>query len=201
VDIRSDADLLLAVDTRLAWTFCSWYELRERGDDEDAFEGNVASTIDEAVTELRRYFAKQGAITVHATGVVELEPTHPRASVCGGCGRAWDDSIPTAWTPAPAGRCPFEYEHPDADDEPVCEVCAAPVEKNPLTDPMILCEDCRGSEDDELPALDGTLRSYEVTVTRISRYRITTSGDPVEEVLDGGGTDIHSDLDTTVRVL
>lgn len=30
---------------------------------------------------------------------------------CFACGRAWDDSKPTAWTPAPAGRCPFEYWH------------------------------------------------------------------------------------------
>jgi hypothetical protein len=30
---------------------------------------------------------------------------------CGSCGRAWDDDKPTARTPAPAGRCPFEYWH------------------------------------------------------------------------------------------
>ncbi len=30
---------------------------------------------------------------------------------CGACGRRWDDGKPTAWTPAPAGRCPFEYFH------------------------------------------------------------------------------------------
>jgi len=29
--------------------------------------------------------------------------------VCGSCGRTWDDSQPTAWTPTPSGRCPFEY--------------------------------------------------------------------------------------------
>lgn len=29
-------------------------------------------------------------------------------ATCGDCGRAWDDSIPTACTPAPAARCPFE---------------------------------------------------------------------------------------------
>ena len=28
---------------------------------------------------------------------------------CGRCGRTWDDAAPTAWTPAPSGRCPFEY--------------------------------------------------------------------------------------------
>lgn len=30
---------------------------------------------------------------------------------CGECGRSWDDSIGTEWTPAPAARCPFEYFH------------------------------------------------------------------------------------------
>jgi hypothetical protein len=30
---------------------------------------------------------------------------------CGNCGRWWDDSISTALTPTPAGRCPFEYGH------------------------------------------------------------------------------------------
>lgn len=30
---------------------------------------------------------------------------------CGACGRAWDDAYVTQWTPAPAGRCPFEYFH------------------------------------------------------------------------------------------
>ena len=49
------------------------------------------------------------------SGVVELPPTDPRATVCGECGRGWDDSISTSgpgyFTPVPAGRCPFEYEH------------------------------------------------------------------------------------------
>lgn len=30
---------------------------------------------------------------------------------CGACGRSWDDSIPTSYTPAPSGRCPFEDWH------------------------------------------------------------------------------------------
>lgn len=30
---------------------------------------------------------------------------------CGSCGRAWDDDKPTALTPAPSGRCPFEHMH------------------------------------------------------------------------------------------
>jgi hypothetical protein len=39
---------------------------------------------------------------------------------CGTCGRTWDDKVPTGVTPAPAARCPFEYDHEDlVDDEPV----------------------------------------------------------------------------------
>jgi hypothetical protein len=30
---------------------------------------------------------------------------------CLSCGRAWDDSKPTSYTPAPAARCPFEHWH------------------------------------------------------------------------------------------
>ena len=30
---------------------------------------------------------------------------------CGNCGLSWNDSTPTAYTPAPAARCPFEYFH------------------------------------------------------------------------------------------
>jgi len=36
-----------------------------------------------------------------------------RAATCGACGRSWDDTVSTAWTPVPSGRCPFEYEHDD----------------------------------------------------------------------------------------
>lgn len=32
-------------------------------------------------------------------------------STCGTCLRSWDDSKPTSLTPAPSGRCPFEYFH------------------------------------------------------------------------------------------
>lgn len=47
--------------------------------------------------------------------LIELSPNDPRATVCGNCGRGWDDSISTSgpgyFTPVPSGRCPFEYEH------------------------------------------------------------------------------------------
>lgn len=42
---------------------------------------------------------------------IELDPSDPKATVCGFCNRGWDDSVSTDVTPTPAGRCPFEYEH------------------------------------------------------------------------------------------
>lgn len=45
--------------------------------------------------------------------VIELPVSDPRATVCGTCGRGWDDSVSTSWTPVPSGRCPFEYDHKD----------------------------------------------------------------------------------------
>lgn len=38
---------------------------------------------------------------------------HPDADVCrcGSCGRTWDDAVPTALTPAPSARCPYEDRH------------------------------------------------------------------------------------------
>jgi len=113
--IRTDVDLEEAAD-RIVWDYNSWYELRESGEQNDALEQGVYHSIDDAVTGLRDYFAQQGTIHVHANGVVELDPADSRATVCGTCGRAWDDSVSTAWTPAPAARCPFEYDH-DGDDE------------------------------------------------------------------------------------
>jgi hypothetical protein len=32
-------------------------------------------------------------------------------TTCGTCGRTWDDSVSTMWTPVPSARCPFEYKH------------------------------------------------------------------------------------------
>lgn len=34
---------------------------------------------------------------------------------CGTCGRSWDDALGSSWTPAPSGRCPFEYDHVDTE--------------------------------------------------------------------------------------
>jgi hypothetical protein len=55
--------------------------------------------------------------TIDARGVVELPPSSPLATVCGRCGRGWLDEHTSDATPAPSGRCPFEYDHPNEDDE------------------------------------------------------------------------------------
>ena len=34
---------------------------------------------------------------------------------CGSCGLSWDDGKATTLTPAPSGRCPFEYFHKHED--------------------------------------------------------------------------------------
>ena len=46
-------------------------------------------------------------------------------ATCGTCDRSWNDAIVTSYTPAPAGRCPFEHWH-KAPDEPwtVAEILA-----------------------------------------------------------------------------
>lgn len=36
---------------------------------------------------------------------------------CLTCGRSWDDGVSTSITPAPSGRCPFEYFHPTEEEE------------------------------------------------------------------------------------
>jgi hypothetical protein len=37
-------------------------------------------------------------------------------ATCGTCGLTWDDGVSTSWTPAPSGRCPFEYHHEYEED-------------------------------------------------------------------------------------
>lgn len=36
-------------------------------------------------------------------------------ATCLTCYRSWDDAVITSMTPAPSGRCPFEYYHPKED--------------------------------------------------------------------------------------
>lgn len=43
----------------------------------------------------------------------------PGKATCGTCNLSWDDDKPTSWTPAPSGRCPFEYYHNPEPEEPL----------------------------------------------------------------------------------
>jgi hypothetical protein len=57
--------------------------------------------------------------TDYPVGVVEVfdsgayNATHQGSDIatCGHCERSWDDGHVSTWTPAPSGRCPFEYDH------------------------------------------------------------------------------------------
>jgi len=42
----------------------------------------------------------------------------PEWTTCGTCGRTWDDARITGVTPAPSGRCPFEWWHEAEEDVP-----------------------------------------------------------------------------------
>jgi hypothetical protein len=60
-----------------------------------------------------------------------VQPLKPGAvakdkATCGTCGLSWDDGKATALTPAPAGRCPFEYFHVPAPQlDYVCKHCGS----------------------------------------------------------------------------
>jgi hypothetical protein len=49
---------------------------------------------------------------LRAIAVTESTPP-ANVAECGACHFKWDDTISTAWTPAPSGRCPNEYNHVD----------------------------------------------------------------------------------------
>ena len=47
----------------------------------------------------------------------DVPPGFITPTTCGTCGITWDDAVVTGVTPAPSGRCPFEYDHEE--EEPV----------------------------------------------------------------------------------
>lgn len=51
-------------------------------------------------------------------------------ATCGTCGRSWNDAQSSSLTPAPSGRCPFEYEHedePEHEEQPLALVYSVTV--------------------------------------------------------------------------
>lgn len=55
----------------------------------------------------------QGIPDSHPVQPLKWGQTPPGMATCLTCDRSWDDSVSTSMTPAPAGRCPFEYYHGD----------------------------------------------------------------------------------------
>ena len=80
----------------------------------------IATEFWQAGSRVYRLAESEGAATPATTGVppdFEVQPLKPDQEAvarmtCATCGLAWDDAIVTSWTPAPSGRCPFEYFHP-----------------------------------------------------------------------------------------
>lgn len=67
--------------------------------------------IAEAIDEANNFLARNARKATRKTA--------SDIATCGTCGLSWDDSISTSMTPAPSGRCPFEYfheYHPDDSD-------------------------------------------------------------------------------------
>lgn len=64
---------------------------------------------------------RQPATLTHPETMAEY-PAPPGADIttCGTCHRSWDNSLITSVTPAPAARCPFEYEHEHEPPEGEC---------------------------------------------------------------------------------
>jgi hypothetical protein len=70
----------------------------------------------ETIDRIRR--VRSGAVEITEQGVHEIVDDNeivPGRATCGACGRSWDDSVSTGWTPAPGARCPFEYDHDPSD--------------------------------------------------------------------------------------
>jgi hypothetical protein len=80
----------------------------------------------ERLEELRGAVPADFPVKVLVTGDVLLASDPAKDPVtCGTCHRTWDDAIPTAYTPAPAGRCPFEAWHGEPALSPAEELAAA----------------------------------------------------------------------------
>lgn len=83
--------------------------------------GGTRRSVEEKLWD-HRLEAQWEAVQTDERGVVYVNPYQPVPDsfkdpvTCGTCRRTWDDSVPTAWTPAPSARCPFEYDHEEVGD-------------------------------------------------------------------------------------
>ncbi|QRI45323.1 hypothetical protein SEA_FLOAT294_83 [Gordonia phage Float294] len=68
--------------------------------------------VGEYLDAVRQDAARRGAeITIRGQEITADGRTLAEIVQCGECGRYWDDAVTTSVTPAPSGRCPFEYDH------------------------------------------------------------------------------------------
>lgn len=82
----------------------------------DVEEGDELSVL--AATAREHYnYGCPGEAYEQVLAEIRATPGTPPGNVaeCGTCGFRWDDTIVTSLTPAPAARCPNEYNHAEED--------------------------------------------------------------------------------------
>jgi hypothetical protein len=178
--ITSD-EKLAEYEDRLEWENNSWFELFDSNDGGFHDFTEVYHTLDDAilaaVDTLLAASEQEGTVRVHANGVVELDPADVRATVCGTCGRAWDDSVSTAVTPTPAGRCPFEREHEEVSHDGTVDgaVCSDHPD-------ILLSDGCYKCDPDDYVLIDGVYVNRLTLDDGVYVNRLTLDGSPVVEV-------------------
>jgi hypothetical protein len=86
----------------------------------------------------------------------EAATAHDPAT-CGECGLTWDDGISTSWTPAPAGRCPFEYYHAEPVDPPAKAKAAKPARASYREAVQWIADNDAAGDDDPVDVLNGLI--------------------------------------------
>ena len=127
--IHNDEDLRNA-EVRTEWIYNSWYEVYEvTPDGNHGYKGEVFHEHKEAVeyiVGILRGYLPGTTVNVHSNGVIELDPSNPKATVCGACGRGWDDEVSTALTPVPADVLDPRAPMPSVDLKTFVYLCEQP---------------------------------------------------------------------------
>lgn len=110
-------------------------------------------------------------------------------ATCGTCGRSWNDAAISSVTPAPSGRCPFEYDHDEPEREPTpAEQIAAQLDARDLDadriGPMV-------SPDAMMAAAGHVSREYGYTGYRIGLVRYAQSSGGVFRVSHADGSTFY----------
>jgi hypothetical protein len=113
------------------------------------------------IAQLRAMIAK-GEIS-EANGATPQKDEHGativRTATCGTCGLSWNDALISGLTPAPSGRCPYEYLHPE-----IAELARLTQPEAAVAAPLVYqCGDCgwEGTAD-ELDGIHHIHHIYEV---------------------------------------